>query len=85
MMGGKVASVAELRKALKTVDAEMGDGCYRRNVLKLVGEFEAGVRGRIDFLDRGIEIQLKPSLNLTEIRIDELRRVLGGGAARGER
>ena len=104
-MGGEAASVAELKKAIEklTTKPELSDTvfrvCYRNAIndaLKLVGEFEAGVRER-EFSDKEIAFiadlvwvetdeLTKPCYGLDIDEIEEvyqkLHRVMGGASAR---
>jgi hypothetical protein len=91
MIIDKITSTAELKKAVEEVwdekyswkkNSELDANACRAivvEILTLIDSFEAGVRERIDFYNRGIEMVMPPyGVNLTDIRIQELRRLLSG-------
>ena len=72
-MSDKIKTIAELKKRVEVVNSEMGDGCYREDVLNLIDEFEASVKERIEYLKE----------NQHDIgdwwELEILRRLLGEG------
>lgn len=101
-MGGGVASVAELRKAIEDlIRTYEYDRVWNpihdsliifvlNKVLKLIGEFEAGVRKRRDECEKAAKLMILREVKISGSALqrglaEELNKVLGGGAARGER